>query len=55
MKQTLLITTALIITSLMMIVGCSKEPINIDTLVENSIGQFETRGDDDVYTDNTYS
>ena len=48
MKKTLLI-------ALFLIVGCSKEPINIDTLVENSIGQFETRGDDDVYTDNTYS
>ena len=34
MKHTLLITTALIITALMLVVGCSKEPINIDELVE---------------------
>ena len=35
MKQTLLITTALIITALMLVVGCSK-PINEDSLIDRN-------------------
>jgi antitoxin component YwqK of YwqJK toxin-antitoxin module len=48
MKKTLLIT-------LLLIVGCSKEPINIDTLKVDSIGYFNTRDTDEPYSGPVFS
>ncbi|PCJ11538.1 MAG: hypothetical protein COA98_07380 [Candidatus Neomarinimicrobiota bacterium] len=62
MKQTLLITTALIITVLMLVVGCGssekepeKEPINFETTLIESGGVWYTKGDKFLTLDKPYS
>ena len=45
MKHTLLITTALITTALMLIVGCSSDPIDVDKLVERGGLLYEVNSD----------
>ena len=51
MKQTLLITTALIITALMLVVGCSSpEPINYETTLTERDGVWYTKDTNKPYS-----
>jgi len=56
MKQTLLITTALIITALMLIVGCSSpEPINYETTLIERDGVHYTKDTNKPYSGPVFS